>query len=94
MPVSNQITGTFKLKAIQRGEIVLSASTALNIDATISSVNTAKSKIKLLGVRSSSSPSLSNMFTLSLVNATTIRVTRLDAAAVTATIAWEVEELE
>lgn len=94
MPVSAPVIGTFKIKSIQRGEILFSSSVQSVVGAAISSVNTAKSKITLLGVRSSQAPDNLNMFTLSLYSATEIRAQRSVGTSVTASIAWEVVEYE
>ena len=63
------------IKSIQRGTIVIAAASASNT-ATITSVNTAKALITMLGAESTDTSVANTMTRLALTNATTVTASR------------------
>lgn len=74
------------VKSIQRGTVTITASTSGT--ATITSVDTSKSELRLLGVSSGSAGGADTR--IALTNATTITAT--NASSVTAVASWELTE--
>lgn len=84
------------IKSIQRGviQIYSPSSTITQATATISSVNPAKTELRMLGCSGSNGAgSVTALAHLALTNATTITATRISAAVADNTlVAWELTE--
>lgn len=91
MSTFSQFTGGNRIKSIQRGEITLSGESAT---ATIASVDTAKTELRMLGYNySSSSHPGAAVPKISLTSSTAITATRgIQTASVPTTVSWELTE--
>jgi len=87
------IHGPTRPKPTQRG-VVSIAGGASTGTATITSVNTAKAKLRTNGMRTSAGTTLGSMTgaTVVLTNATTVTATRTDASAHSIEFAFEIDE--
>lgn len=91
---SQFFSGGTSIKSIQRGTITVASATSAT--ATITSVDTAKSELRMLGETMSTAASIgalaTNFVRISLTNATTITATRISAAADATIVSWELTE--
>lgn len=78
------------IKLIQRGTITI-ADTATTGTATITSVDTTKSELRMLGASPTSSTGANNVPYIQLTNATTITATRAGTTGVVV-VSWELTE--
>lgn len=78
------------VKSIQRGIIALGG--IATATATISSVNTAKSELRYLGVKSNGGTAASVCANLTLTNSTTITANTNTASAGVLDVSWELTE--
>ena len=84
--------GTIK-PPVQRGSIVITTGAATQ-SATITSVNTDKAELRMVGwgFASASAPAGNDYPTIALTNSTTITATRLASGAAQVTVSWELTE--
>ena len=91
-PGSWRPDGARPIRSIQRGVVAVNATTK---DVAISAVNTAKTELRLLGIRGGPSYAISQQWAvnLQLFNSTTLRFTVGDADTGGSTVAsWELTE--
>lgn len=94
--IDARIQGGSVVKSVQRGVVTITSTNQSNT-ATISAVDTAKSKLALLGVSSSNSSDADNRILgvrLTFTNSTTITATRTSATALNGTLSVAFEVLE
>lgn len=87
------VTATTRIKSIQRGSIAITGTNA-TATATITSVTTAKTRLRFLGAYTgqASTGSWCPGATIALTNSTTITATRIAATSGTHTVSWELTE--
>jgi len=86
------VAATTRIKSIQRGTISITG-TNLTATATITSVTTGKTRLRILGVTNHhAGSSMCAGITLALTNATTITATRQYSVSCTQGVGWELTE--
>lgn len=78
------------IKSIQRGTIAISSATSNT--ATITSVDTAKTELRVLGYTVNSAGDQQYVPRVVLTNATTITATRVANDSISTTVSWELTE--
>ena len=93
MSTFSQFTGGNRIKSIQRGTITIPVNTK-SATATIASVNTAKTELRMLGFTNNGQISGGIFPKISLTSSTTITATRGgDSTSYgTTTVSWELTE--
>lgn len=89
-PTNYRPDGGRAIKSTQRGAIFLSGVQSSNT-ATITSVNTAKTQLRFLGINTTATTNDGGSCNVDLTNATTITATRSVAAGV-CSVGWELTE--
>lgn len=92
MPVRTNISGGgSNIKSIQRGTIAINVATT-TIDITVTSIDTTKS----IAIISNNQDGVSNpseaCFAITIINATTIRITRTASSFTSITVSWQLIE--
>lgn len=86
-PTNWQPTGDRAIKSIQRGRLAITGTTAT---ATVSSVVTAKSELRILGFSTNGADNTSSI-DITLTNSTTITATKI-STGVSGNVSWELTE--